>query len=99
MDSLIIFLIVGGLLAAAKLFFAFLWYTQRVAHKRAQQDLTSTQLELDDALSQLEQARSRESELSSQLKVAEARTEEQLKHHQQLNEELDTLKKRLKDMT
>ena len=95
MDSLIIFLIVGSILAAAKLFFAFLWYTQRVAHKRALQDLTATQLELDDALSQLEQARRRESELSSQLKVAEARTEEQLKHHQQLNEELKNAQTKL----
>jgi DNA recombination protein RmuC len=95
MDSLVVFLIVGGLLAAAKLFFAFLWYTQRTTHKRTLQDLTAVQQELAEAENQLEQARRHESELSSQLRVAEARTEEQLKYHQQLNDELKNAQAKL----
>lgn len=94
-SSLIIFLVVGGLLAAAKLFFAFLWYTQRTAHKRALQDLAAKEAELAEARAQLEQMRRHEAELSSQLKVAEARTEEQLKYHQQLNDELKNAQARL----
>jgi len=94
-SSLIIFVIVAGLLAAAKLFFAFLWYTQRAIHKRTLQDLAATQSELAEARTRLEQARLRESELSSRLNVAEARTEEQLKYHQQLNDELKNAQARL----
>ncbi|MEQ8953365.1 MAG: DNA recombination protein RmuC [Porticoccaceae bacterium] len=95
MDSIVIFLVVGGLLVTVKLFFAFLWYTQRTAHKRTLQDLAIKETELAEARAQLDQARRHEAELSSQLKVAEARTEEQLKYHQQLNDELKNAQTRL----